>query len=172
MSSAYTYKNISLHLRYEPETGHLFWEKGGRGRKNLNIPTGTLRKKNGYMQTGFMGKMFLNHRLAWLLHNGVWPKAQIDHVNGDRKDNRIVNLREATSSDNNHNRTTGGRGTSGIPGVRFSSWHKKWWARIHSDSRFIHLGFFKDKEEAVSARREAELHYWGRFAPSNTNKII
>lgn len=106
----------------------------------------------------------LAHRIVWALATGAWPKAEIDHINGIRSDNRITNLREATRSENSHNLSKLPTNTSGFPGV---SWHKhphnKWRASIRIRNRPIFLGQFNTPEEAYAAYLEAKR----RLHPAN-----
>ena len=103
-------------------------------------------------------KSFSLHRLAWLYENGILPEF-IDHLNHNRSDNRILNLRSVTRQDNNMNQTLSKHNTSGVMGV---SWHKrqqKWCAGIKVKYKKIYLGSFDDKNDAILARKEAELKY-------------
>ena len=119
---------LKEHLKYEPDTGYLYWLKGGHARQ-LDKPAGHVTKE-GYVVMTFEGKQYLGHRLAWLLHYGSVP-GQLDHVNRDKADNRIENLRECTCSDNAHNRKAKGiaRTSSG-----------KWQARIKIDGKLTYIG--------------------------------
>lgn len=87
----------------------------------------------------------------------------IDHINHNRLDNRKSNLRICTQQQNNMNRTMNSNNTSGIAGV---SWHKgnrKWGAKIQVAGKQIYLGYYQTKEQAVEARRRAELEYFGEY---------
>ena len=82
---------------------------------------------------------------------------EIDHINGDRYDNRIINLKEATTSENNRNRRITDRNTSGYVGVVKQG--DKWYAYIKVDGKKIHLGTYNTKDEAIQARKQAEKKY-------------
>jgi hypothetical protein len=120
-------------------------------------------KNTGYITIRINGWNYQAHRLAWLYVHGVWPTDQLDHINGVRDDNRIANLREATSQENNRNAGLRKDNSSGITGV---GWHKrrqKFQARIAVDGRLIYLGRFDTLEEAAAARAKAESFYFGEF---------
>jgi hypothetical protein len=129
------------HLKYQD--GILFWiKRSGRG---SHIHPGQRAggfHKDGYLQTKIFGKMHLNHRLIWLIHHGRWPAEQLDHINGDRQDNRIENLREVTNSQNSQNQKNRKTNTSGFPGVCWNKTSKKWSSYAYKDKKRIHLGYF------------------------------
>ena len=90
-----------MDLSYDEETGLFWWTAPGSNR-NMNKPAGSVHKE-GYVAIQTKGKRWQAHRLAWRIYYGVWPTMEIDHINGDRSDNRIVNLREVTSKENSAN---------------------------------------------------------------------
>lgn len=108
-----------------------------------------------YVLVSLNGTPRMAHRIAWLLHYGSWPTMQIDHRNGNGCDNRIKNLREATGTQNSRN-TRKRNPRSGHTGVRWHKQGKCWNARITIEGKEIGLGLFKNKKDAVSARRAAE----------------
>jgi hypothetical protein len=113
----------------------------------------------GYCVGGIHGSSFLAHRVAWALHYGEWPTDQIDHINGIRNDNRIVNLRAATNAENGKNQKLRNTSQTGQSGV---CWHKlsgKWQARINVNGVTTHVGLFNTIDDAIAARIAAEqLH--------------
>lgn len=111
----------------------------------------------GYLEGTLLFQSILAHRAAWAMHYGVWPSSQIDHINGDRTDNRIQNLREATATENNRNMRLSSRNTSGTVGVHRS--RRLWVARICDQGKIVHLGSFRDFGDAVAARKAAEERY-------------
>jgi hypothetical protein len=149
-------------LRYCPETGHLYWVAKGKG-KIKKAPAGTLLH-SGYRGVLINGRRFQAHRIAWVLHHGVWPLEQIDHINGDKTDNRIDNLREATNAQNGKNLPKSRRNKSGVVGVSFDIANRKWRASIKVNHKQINLGRFTRFEDAVVARKEAEQKYFGEWA--------
>jgi hypothetical protein len=110
-----------------------------------------------------MNKIWKVHRLIFVLHHGYLPK-EIDHINGDRADNRIENLRAVTRSENQCNRSALTSNTSGYPGV---SWHKKsqaWVVRVMKNGKSHLLGYFKELELAGLVAAEARAIYHNGFA--------
>ena len=124
----------------------------------------------GYRQILIDGYYYREHRLAWLYIYGEWPE-ELDHIDGDRANNSIRNLRPATRSQNNFNsdRPTG---VSGLRGACFDRRDRKWFSRIKTGCETIWLGKFDTAEEAAKAYREAaELHH-GEFAFHNRTRPI
>jgi len=101
-------------------------------------------------------KRYQAHRVIWAMFHGEWPMNQIDHINGDRSDNRILNLREADFFQNSQNAKIRRDNTSGYPGVTFSKDRNQWTARICINGKKIYLGYFLTAELATEARKEAE----------------
>lgn len=163
---------VKENLRYDPETGFLWWTKqnvGSGPRRDLNRPAGN--NSGGYLSVpirfpDYRVTLYL-HRVAWFLYHGVWPKDQIDHINNVRNDNRIVNLREATCAENQSNRKICGGGTSRHKGVSLFERGCKWRAQISVNSKTIHLGLYNNEEEAALAYNKAALEYFGEFAKIN-----
>ena len=119
--------------------------------------------KDGYSRVCVNYKDYLTHRLIFLWHFGYMPK-NIDHVNLDKSDNKIENLREATNSQNTYNQARSPRNTSGCKNV---SWHKrtsKWVVRIAHDKRKIKQWYVDDFELAELVAYEAREKYHGKFA--------
>ena len=116
--------------------------------------------KDGYAVTHIKGKRQLMHR--FLL--GVSGANDVDHINGDRLDNRRKNIRVCSRSQNNMNIPLRVSNSSGVTGVNWSKGHNAWEARIWYQKRSIHLGIFKDFYEAVKARKKAEAEYYKEFA--------
>lgn len=136
-------------LGYDPDTGRFWWKvnKAGRGGNvRVGAPAGCLHR--GYIIIKIGGKDYGAHRLAWYLHYGTWPPADMDHKNMIKTDNPIVNLRPATRGQNSANRPNQGA-ISGYRGVTPSK--KRWKAKISINSREVYLGLFKTPEEAYAA---------------------
>ncbi len=143
-------------LKYDPETGVIFWRHPRKGIKPSG-EAGTLNHR-GYIYITVNGKVYQAHRIAYLLYYGKNPN-QIDHINHNRIDNRIVNLRNANHKINAMNRTRQSNNTSGVSGVVFQKINSKWAARITHNNIFRYLGVFDDWFEAVCARKSAEHRY-------------
>ena len=123
--------------------------------------------KEGYRVIGINRTQYLAHRLLWKLHTGKDPSYEIDHINRCREDNRIENLRVVTQSENLKNKTKYINNTSGYSGVVFNKKEQRWQARINVDKKSIHLGTFKEKSEAIDARKQGEKKYG--FSPIGDN---
>jgi hypothetical protein len=119
--------------------------------------------KGGYLRTRIQGKLYFNHRLVWFLHHGTWPTA-IDHVNGDRQDNRIENLRPCTLSQNMHNSKNKTTNKTGVKGVTWSTQKKRYRARIVVKRKEIFIGYFETIEEAKKTIEQAREKYHKEFA--------
>ncbi len=116
-------------------------------------------KNNGYLIVAIDGTNYKLHRLAWLYVYGEFPSGDIDHINHDRADNRIVNLRDVTIAINNKNKTMFRNNTSGVTGVNFNKSKSSWDARISVCGERVNLGSFVQFHEAVNARKNAEVLY-------------
>jgi len=150
------------HLfEYDKETGNLIWKIQQRGIRKGSI-AGSV-KSHGYLCVGINYKSYRAHRLIFLMHKGYLPKT-IDHINGDKLDNRIENLRAATVGQNQHNRKTNANNTSGYKGVSWNKARKKWITGIKLEGKRIHLGYFDNVEEAAEAVRKAREELHGDFA--------
>lgn len=145
-------------LDYDPSTGLFKWKKRRRG---VSISR-TLGTDNGfgYLRITVLGVSRYAHRLAWLYVYGEMPAYEIDHINGNRSDNRICNLRSVTPSQNKQNFCRAqSNSKSGHLGV---SWHKKarkWQAHISVDKKHIYLGLYDDIASAYSSALEAKATY-------------
>jgi hypothetical protein len=156
--------SIRAILCYCPDTGRITWVARRFG-VTVGSEAGTEHK--GYKRVKVFGKLILAHRLAWALHHGEWPEEEIDHINRNRSDNRIANLRKATRSGNMINRKYP-TGASGITGV--SKHRCGWQATIRIKKKSVHLGLFKTVEEASAARSAAEKAIYGSFSPEGEIK--
>ena len=148
-------------LHYDPETGTFTWKVSTGPRVRPGEVAGVAPNNKGYFHIQIHNRTYKLHRLAWLYVYGEWPKLDTDHINRDRADNRIANLRDISHKQNGQNRKSSRNNTSGHAGV---SWYKqtsKWKAKICHNYRSISLGYFATIEEAVAARKAGELKYWG-----------
>jgi len=110
---------------------------------------------HGYRIGTISGMKFQAHRVVWALHYGCWPDGEIDHINGDKQDNRIENLRVVSHEQNCRNVRKTRRNTSGTVGVRFNRRQRSWVAFIGDQGECRHLGTFDTEADAVSARLSA-----------------
>lgn len=149
---------------FEYRDGTLYWRSATHPNKQYlaDKPAGSMHK-TGYRHVTWMGKVHKVHRLIFLLHHGHLPP-EVDHINGDRADNRIENLRAANRSENQCNRPALASNTSGYPGV---SWHKKskaWMVRVMKNGKTVVQEYFKDLELAGLVAQEARAKFHGQFA--------
>ena len=144
-----TQERLKELLRYEPDTGLFFWRKNKGGWGKLDRPAGGTNGE-GYRQIGIDRRYYYVHRLAWLYVHGAFPANCIDHINGDRSDNRIANLRAVTVQENNFN-VKAVRAASGLVGAYWEKRTKKWMASIKARGRRTTLGRFATPEAAHEA---------------------
>ena len=137
---------------YDTEDGDLYYRSTGR------IATCIQRTYYGVF---FNGRMYMAHRVIWFMTYGFWPECEIDHIDGNGRNNRLENLREATKSQNRANGNWGeDRGLTQIHNGKYR-------VRIFVDGVEIHLGYFHTKEKARQAYRDAADKYFGEFAYHN-----
>lgn len=147
-------------LDYDSASGAFIWRVP---RKRNQVKAGSAAGSivaNGYLVIGVDGARVYAHRLAWLIVYGDWPTAGVDHVNGNKADNAIRNLRAATQLENGQNLKRPSHNTSGVTGV---SWHRqigRWFAYVTVEGKRHSAGCHGSIEEAAAARRalKARLH--------------
>lgn len=153
--NAITHAELLELLEYTPETGVFVWKQARKRGGRVGDKAGSVNN-DGYVQIKVNGRGYKAHRLAWFYVHGAWPKAQIDHINGERNDNRIKNLREATHKENHQNRKSNKNSTSKYVGVCWIASTEKFKATIKVDQVNIHIGYFDTEEEAFAAYCEAK----------------
>jgi len=156
-------------LRYEPDTGKLFWLERGREHftseriwkswngKNAGKEAFTYVDDYGYRKGRVSGLTIRAHIVIWAIVHGTVPSGVIDHINQDRADNRFCNLREVDKRTNHLNMGRNKRNTTGVTGVCL--FRKRWQAMITVNYKSIYLGRFDTMEEALAARKAAESKY-------------
>jgi len=153
-----SYERANELLRYDPDTGKLYWQVRTTHRIRIGDEAGTLVRDttNTYRQVRIDRRTYLTHRIAWLLHYKVWPDGEIDHKDGDGLNNRIENLRDVPHHENMRNMRMPRSNTSGVTGVYWDKWCGKWKAQIMTDGRKNkNLGRFDSIDEAAEAYRKA-----------------
>lgn len=141
-------------LSYNKDTGEFVWIKRTSNRINIGDVAG--RVSQGYVGISLNGKRYQAHRLAWLYVYGEWPDKMIDHINQNRSDNRIANLRLANKSENAKNTKLPSDNSSGRIGVSWNKNKSKWESYINVSKRRKNLGTYDDYELACFVREEAE----------------
>lgn len=153
-----TQKELKDNFSYNTDTG-IFIRLTFRSPKALISKEAGSKTSQGYLSVYFDTRSYLLHRLAWLYVYGEWPKHQIDHINHDRTDNRLCNLRAVTHKDNGRNAKKPSTNTSGCVGIHFRKDANKWRPVIMVNNKNISLGYYKNKEDAIKVRKEAEIKY-------------
>lgn len=156
-------------LRYEPEAGKLFWKERPRELFNsqrafavwnarfANKLALNYKDKSGYLYGKIFKTCVQAHRAAWIIYYNTEIIGQIDHINHNTSDNRIINLRTVSESENKKNIKKRKDNKSGFTGV---FWFKdRWLAKIKINNKKIHLGTFRDKDQAIAARASANIKY-------------
>lgn len=168
-------------LRYDPDTGRLFWlprevfefpdqrawaswTTSYCGKEALTAST------SGYRNGSILGgNGYRAHRVAWAIYYGEWPTRHVDHINGDKSDNRLSNLRLVTPSENQKNRTARSMAakSSRYKGVHWRTERERWVAEIHADGRTRRIGSFRSEDDAARAYNDAAMASFGSFARLN-----
>lgn len=162
-TSEVQWAEIKRILDYDADTGIFTYRERVARRIQVGDAAGSVNSE-GYRHIRIFGRNCKAHRLAWFYMHGEWPAGIIDHINGQRDDNRIANLRAATRSQNLAN-SKPNRGDKAAPkGVRFIARNGKWSARIQKDGHSTFLGYFKTQEEAAEAYARAAQEKFGSFA--------
>ena len=151
-----------LHHLFDYKDGHLYWKNPNSYRTPKGKMAGTLTT-TGYYQTKINRNIYLNHRLIYLYHYGNLPK-YIDHIDIDKKNNKIENLRETTPSDNKKNVGVSKSNTSGYKNVYWHKQCKKWGVRLVVNGKPKHIGLFENLELSDLVAQEARDKYHGKFA--------
>lgn len=145
------YENIKKRFKYDPITGLLTWSTN-RYSNLVGKEVGTVnfwgyRVVSVKLSSGW--RRFAAHRIAWILTHKEWPKDQIDHINGVKTDNRIINLREVTNRENQHNTIKHRSGKT--LGAIYNKSNKNWLSMININKNKIYLGRYKNAELANKA---------------------
>lgn len=165
-----TQEYLKSILDYNPETGGFVWKVSPAQCVKAGQVAGSIRRR-GYVSIQISGKTYLAHRLVWLYVHGDFPEDQIDHINRIKDDNRLVNLRACTRSENLANQGKNANNSSGHKGVCWHRAEKKWRATIGFEGRLVQLGQFSNKEDAARAYNEKASELFGDFACLNEISI-
>ena len=146
---------LKIYFTYDPETGLFCRKADGKIYNKTN--------NKGYISIKFDGKEYQASRLAWLYMTGENPDCFIDHINRDSTDNRFSNLRKASYTENNRNRSMARNNTSGYKGVNWHKHRNKWRAEIKVNNKAITLGYFENAIDAHYAYIQASEKYHKQF---------
>jgi hypothetical protein len=151
-----------LHKLFVYKNGRLYWKVSNTNRIKVGDIAGYITE-HGYRKIRVEKKQEYEHRIVFLMHHGFLPK-HLDHIDGNKLNNKIENLREATHSQNMMNVKIKKNNTSGTKGVCFDKQRKKWLVRITIQNKDIHLGRFDDLELAELVAIEGRDKYHKSFA--------
>lgn len=146
-----TQKRLHELCAYDAKTGALTW-RASKGAAKAGRPVGGTHRVKGYGEAMIDGVGYQTHRLIWFYVHAAWPKGEIDHINGNRDDNRIANLRDVSTTLNRQNlRAAHRRKKGGLLGAHYNKKSRRWMAAICINYKQIHLGGFDTAEQAHAA---------------------
>jgi len=155
-ASILTQERANELFNYNPDTGIV----------TRKIPTRAYKAGDavgsdchGYLLVTVAGTKYRLHRVIWLMVQGEFPPEQIDHIDGNRANNCLSNLRAVSAQENSRNRARESRNKSGVTGVSWHSTQECWYSHIYANGKSVYLGSFDDKDEAIAARKQAEKIY-------------
>lgn len=158
-----SYDAISGELRWLERPESMFPSRRSAGMWNTRFAgkvAGSTVAGSEYLSINIGPQRFKAHVVAWIIHYGTAPPADIDHINGNRQDNRIENMRAVTRSENMRNTSLSSRNTSGFIGVSYRKTANKWQATIRDMSgKRLSLGYFAELQEAAAVRKAAEAKF-------------
>jgi len=156
-------EELNSQINYNPNTGLFTWKINKKGPIKAGMKAGT-RHSKGYTTIRINGVDYLAHRLAWIIFYGsLEENEQIDHINLDRTDNKICNLRKATHSENCRNTKSRSHNLSGLKGAHLDKRNGKYRARISIEGKQKWIGYFKTPEEAHEAYKKKAEELYGEF---------
>jgi len=159
--STLTQARLKLLISYDPHTGAFTWNVRRGGKAVAGARSECIDSK-GYYRIGIDGTRYLAHRLAWFYVHGVWPDGVIDHINRERTDNRLVNLRAIPAANNAWNRGKSSSYSNPAIGVSLSTDPRrirKWFAYLTRNKKRVGLGHYMTQAEAIAARQKAEADF-------------
>jgi len=163
MNDQITHAELTCLLYYDRETGNFYWRVNRYGVSKGDL-AGSVDSRNKYRRIKINERLYLAHRLAWFYVSGQWPINEIDHIDRNRSNNRICNLREATHAENMMNKPAYKNSKTGIKGVYWHKQHKKYAATIQTRGVTKHIGLYVSIESAALARKQASQKIHKQFA--------
>lgn len=152
------YNFLTSILSYNPDDGVFKWKKSIGQRVKVGETAGWIDKSTGYVSIKINNVNYKAHVLAWFYIHKKMPK-YVDHINHVKSDNRLINLRDVSHEENHKNKSLSSNNTSGVCGVYFRKTDNKWTAQIKVNGKSKYLGIYTNKEDAISARIEANKKY-------------
>lgn len=162
----FSLESLRETLLYDPDTGLFSRIKHQGGSKCVGSKVGSPHK-GGYVQIKIFAVLYLAHRLAWFYTYGSWPIHRIDHIDGNRTNNKLSNLREATDSQNSQNMRKRKTSKSKYKGCSWRARTQVWEVYIRFEGKRIYLGAAKDEKTAALIYDEGAIKYFGEFANLN-----
>lgn len=160
-----TKERVEELLHYDPETGYFFWKKlEGRGHRELGGKVAGCLAPNGYIMLGIDRKLYRAHRVVFLLENGEFPKQYVDHIDGDKKNNKRDNLRLVTQQQNAYNAKPHKDSVTKVKGVYWDKERELYVAQIWLNGKHIHLGRYETLEEASVVAKNSRIENHGVYA--------
>jgi hypothetical protein len=152
-------------LHYDPETGVFTWLRSGHGVRIGDVAG--FKDWEGYRVIKIAGHRYRAHRLAWLYVHGQWPKADLDHINCDKADNRFCNLRDCSCAQNQANSYRKLALRKGAHSAR-----GKWQSAIKVNGKNHWLGYFDTREDAALAYATVAYGLWGEFSRPHWREVL
>lgn len=152
----------SLYQLFDYKDGRLYWKKNTSFMNLIGKPAESIDSR-GYYTVTFNGKRALAHRVIFFMFYGYTPEF-VDHIDGNKLNNKITNLREATREQNQQNTKLSKRNTSGEKGIVWRKDTQKWRVKIAANNEIYEGGSYKDKEEAIKVAKELRNILHGKFA--------
>lgn len=163
MKKELSLSELKKNVKYDEATGTFTWLNVDSIHPRMRGRAAGTKRKDGYSQINIFGVCYLSHRLAWFYSNGNWPSEFIDHVDGNRGNNCLANLRLASPCENQYNRRNNKSNSSGSKGVTFCSRSGKWIAKVRLAKKIHFLGRFEDIELASLVANQFREKYHGEF---------
>lgn len=152
----------NIKFNFEYKEGKLYW-RHSRGKKTKAGDRAGHLQQTGYWAINLDKKLYKEHRVIFMIHHGYLPR-YIDHIDGNKLNNKIENLRSCTNSENAMNSKISSRNSLGIKNVSFHKVLKKYKVQIQLDGKDIHIGYFEDLKIAEIEAQKARQKYFGDFS--------
>ena len=153
-----SHDQLKTALRYCVDTGVFTWLAPTSNRVKIGAPAG-VKGNHGYLVIGLNGTKYLAHRLAWFYSYGTWPLGEIDHIDRNRQNNSLVNLRDTTRGENALNVGARMQSSSGIKGVSWDKVCNRWRVQMRVKGKQTYIGVFKTLDEATVAYERFAVTY-------------